>query len=283
MTGVELGIVTDSASELSVEMAAEWGVGMVPLYITLDGQRYRDRVELSPEALVAALRRGAQPTTSPPEIEDFVEVYRRYLKHYDYLISIHLSGALSETVQRAQAAAEQVAPHRIRVIDSRAVSGGLGALVLQAAEWIREGRELEEVLQGVEEIRERSRFFFTVADLEHLVRGGRLPRVGQALGEWLGLRPMLTMEKGRLKLLRPVRDGNQPQALAQAVARSFPGRALRVTITVADTSREPVEAIKQALTASGARIEKGRVTRMGGVAGSHTGPGALAVHAYPVS
>jgi fatty acid-binding protein DegV len=97
---------------------------------------HKDWQELTPDALYQAMRAGAEPVTEPPSVEDFAEVYERYLQVYDRLLSLHVSGELSKTVERAREAALKVAPTRIRVVDSGMVSAGLGAMVLRAVEML---------------------------------------------------------------------------------------------------------------------------------------------------
>jgi fatty acid-binding protein DegV len=95
---VDLGLVTDSAADLSPKVLQEEAVGLVPICVQFWGRRYKDWQELTPDALYQAIRAGAEPVTEPPGVEDFAEVYERYLQVYDRLLSLHVSGELSKTV-----------------------------------------------------------------------------------------------------------------------------------------------------------------------------------------
>lgn len=278
---MELGIITDSSSDLSLALADEWGVGVVPIYVHLDGQKYRDGKDLSAEKLYRAMHAGLHPSTEPPSVQDFATLYERYLQHYDQLLSIHLSGELSLTAQNAEEATRQLGTNRIRVIDTKLVSGGLGAVVLRAAELLREGAEEAQILAEVLRMQQSGAIFFSVADLSSLVRGGRLPKAGEVIGNWLGLRPVLTMEKGRIRLQRPVRQDHVPAAMAQAVTDVLKGQRIRVTIAHAEAEESWVEGVKQMLQQKTV-LQKGRITRMGPVVAAHTGLGTLGVYAYPV-
>ncbi len=280
MGGVELGLVTDTAADLSPKVLQEEAVGTVPIYVHLMGRKYKDWQELTPDALYQAIRAGAEPVTEPPAVEDFVEVYERHLKVYDRLLSIHVSGELSKTVERAREAALRVAPNRIRVVDSGMVSAGLGAMVLRAVEMLKKGADEEEIVREMERLK-RSSLYFSVADLSHLARNGRLPRFGEVVGNLLGLRPILRIEKGHIRFLKVARENSVPEALARLVLDEFQGRTARITIAHTDAKSEWVDGLKRALEGA-LRLERGRITRSGATIAANVGLGALAVHAYAV-
>jgi DegV family protein with EDD domain len=278
MGGVDLGLVTDSASDLSPKVLQDQAVGLVPVYVHVGGRRYKDWQELTPDALYQAIRAGAEPVTEPPSVEDFAEVYERHPKVYDRILSIHVSGELSKTVDRARQAALQVAPTRIRVVDSGMVSAGLGAMVLRAVEMLKRGAEEEEVVREMERMK-RSSLYFSVADLSHLARNGRLPRFGEVVGNLLGLRPILRIEKGHIRFLKVARENAVPEALAGLVLGEFRGRVARITIAHTDARSEWLDSLKRNLE-SALRLERGRITRSGATIAANVGLGALAVHAY---
>jgi DegV family protein with EDD domain len=278
MGSVDLGLVTDSASDLSPKVLQDEAVGLVPVYVHVGGRRYKDWQELTPDALYQAIRAGAEPVTEPPSVEDFAEVYERHLKVYDRILSIHVSGELSKTVDRARQAALQVAPTRIRVVDSGMVSAGLGAMVLRAVEMLKRGAEEEEVVREMERMK-RSSLYFSVADLSHLTRNGRLPRFGEVVGNLLGLRPILRIEKGHIRFLKVARENAVPEALAGLVLGEFRGRTARITIAHTDAKGEWLDSLKRNLE-SALRLERGRITRSGATIAANVGLGALAVHAY---
>ncbi|ADW21944.1 DegV family protein [Thermus scotoductus] len=277
---VELGLVTDTAADLSPRFLEEEAVGLVPIYVHLGGRRYKDWQELTPDALYQAIRAGAEPVTEPPGVEDFAEVYERYLQIYDRVLSLHVSGELSKTVDRAREAALKVAPTRIRVVDSGMVSAGLGAMVLRAVEMLRKGAEEEAVVREWERLKHSS-LYFSVADLSHLARNGRLPRLGEVVGNLLGLRPILRIEKGHIRFLKVVREGAVPEVLARLVLEELQGKPARITIAHTDAKSEWIEGLKKSLEGA-LRLERGRITRSGATIAANVGLGAIAIHAYSI-
>lgn len=181
-------------------------------------------------------------------------------------------------MEQAREAALKVAPTRIRVVDSGMVSAGLGAMVLRVVEMLKGGAEEEEVVREMERMK-RSSLYFSVADLSHLARNGRLPRFGEVVGNLLGLRPILRVEKGPIRFLKVARESAVPEALARLVLEEFRGRAARITIAHTDAKAEWIEGLKRALEGA-LRLEWGRITRSGATIAANVGLGALAVHAY---
>jgi len=121
-------------------MAEEMGVTIVPLQVIFGDEAYREGVDITPEEFYERLATSRQlPTTSAPSVGDFQEVYERLLGEADGIVSIHISGKLSATIQAAETARQSVAkPERIEVIDSQAISMGMGFVIMEAAEAARE-------------------------------------------------------------------------------------------------------------------------------------------------
>ena len=143
----KIAIVTDSTADLTPEMVEEMGVTIVPLRVIFGNEAYREGVEISTEEFYERLVKSRQlPTTSAPSVGDFQEVYERLLKDVDSILSIHIGGKLSATVQAAETARQLVAkPERIEVVDSQMVTVASGFAIMDAADAIRAGAKLTEV------------------------------------------------------------------------------------------------------------------------------------------
>jgi len=137
-----IAIVTDSTCDLPEDIANRLGVVSVPLAVTIDGHTYRDGVDMTALEFYRRMRAARElPKSSQPAVADFVATYERLLEHHEGIVSLHIAGALSGTVQAAAVAAQAVDPARIRVIDSCKVSVGSGLLVEAVAEAIRAGAD----------------------------------------------------------------------------------------------------------------------------------------------
>jgi DegV family protein with EDD domain len=191
-----IGLVTDSTTDLPEDEAIRLGVIAVPLTLTLGDEEYLDGVDITLDGFVQRILAGTGvPRSSQPAVADFAQTYRRLLECREGVVSVHIAGAMSGTVQAARAAAREVDPQRIRVIDSCLVSIGAGLLVDAVGEAIAAGADLDEVERVAEQVKGEIRIFGTVASLDFAVRGGRLsPRLARTLTR-LHLAPIITFDE----------------------------------------------------------------------------------------
>lgn len=151
-------IVTDSTAYLSPDIVQELGVTVVPCHIQIGARTYLDGVDLD-EATFAhlAYEQGLGVSTEPPTVEDFLEVYKDLNRDSADIISIHVSGALSETVENAaQAAGGLLGRCQISVIDAQTVSIGLGILVESAARAAAAGQSADDIVRLIRGLIPRS-------------------------------------------------------------------------------------------------------------------------------
>jgi DegV family protein with EDD domain len=193
--------VTDSTSYLPGDVAAANQIQLVSLYVVFGGERTVREADITDyDAFFEELRGAEQlPTTSQPSIGDFIEVWGPILARGDDVVSIHISGGISGTVQSAQQAAEQLerdgkGGERVQVIDSATSAGGLGLVALAGARAARRGASAEEVAAAVHEAREALKMWFAIDTLEFLKRSGRIGAASAWLGSTLRIKPILTLE-----------------------------------------------------------------------------------------
>ncbi len=212
-------IVTDSACDLPQAACDELNIEVVPLTIRFGEREYVDRKELSTEAFWRELESSSVlPETAAPSVGAFEEVFRRISDDgADGIVCINLSGRLSATMQSAQVAAKALdGKTPIEIIDSKSASMGIGNLVLYAARRARDGASVEEIVQEVEDRRDRQKVFATLDTLEYLRKGGRIGSAQAMFGSMLSIKPVITVADGvvephgrvrtRSKALRMVLD-----------------------------------------------------------------------------
>jgi DegV family protein with EDD domain len=191
-----IALVTDSTIDLPESLAFRMGVVAVPLTLTLGEEEYLDGVDITLDEYVQRIEGGtAVPRSSQPAVADFVQTYRRLLEYREAVVSVHVAGATSGTVEAARAAARQVDPARVRVIDTCAVSVGAGLVVEAVAEAIAAGAELDEVVAAGERARHDTRLVGTVASLDFAVRGGRVSPVLAGTLARLRLAPIIVFDE----------------------------------------------------------------------------------------
>jgi hypothetical protein len=191
-----IALVTDSTTDLPEEEAFRLGVVAVPLTLSLGTAEFLDGVDISADGFVDRILSGSDvPRSSQPAVADFVQTYRRLLEYREGVVSVHIAGAMSGTVQAARAAAREVGPERVRVIDSCLVSIGAGLLAEALGEAIAAGADLDELERVAERVKREIRIFGTVASLDFAVRGGRLsPTMARTLAR-LHLAPIIVFDE----------------------------------------------------------------------------------------
>ena len=204
-----LRIATDSTADVPPGLALDLQIAVVPCQVFWGEEVYRDGVDLQPQEFYQRLARSADlPKTSQPPMNRFVETYRRLLdvEGGEAVLSIHVAGNLSGTVNGAWAAAQTLSdPSQIEVIDSGQISLGLGWAVIEAAQMAQSGFSREDVSRAVHGMLPRLRAAAMIDTLENLYKGGRISQVTAALGTVLRVKPLIRIERGRVEVMERVR------------------------------------------------------------------------------
>jgi len=190
-------IVTDSGVDLDLTPDEQRGLNIrvVPLIVNLEGQTYREGVDITIDEFYQRLAETeALPTTSQPSPGDFAAVYRELAAVDPTILSIHISSGLSGTLNSARTAAESVPEARVTLVDTKTLWAGAGWQVEAAARALRAGWPLEAVLAMVKKIQEQTHTFFTLKDLKYLIHGGRISHMKGLIASALDLKPMIGVE-----------------------------------------------------------------------------------------
>ena len=195
-----VAVVTDTTAYLPSELIHEHGIGRISLYVSWEERSERESDMSDLDAFYERLREAQRPpTTSQPSIGDFLEIYEPLVMAGQDVVSIHLSGGISGTVEAARQAAVQIAERwgsgRVTVIDSASICGGLALVVLGAVGAAARGGDAEQVAQRARDAREEMKMWFALDTLEYLRRGGRIGGASAWLGSVLRVKPILTLEE----------------------------------------------------------------------------------------
>ncbi len=196
-------ILTDTGMDthLSADELTDLKISTIPQLIMFEGRSYRSGVDMTQEELLDLLTKpNCYPTTSLPSVGDFAETYRRMAKVDPDILSIHVSGVLSGTYQAAVAAADMVPEANVTVVDGRSVSLVLGWQVAAAGWALRMGWSKQRIVDLITRIGQRSRVFFTMKELRHLIRGGRVSHLRGMLASALQIKPVLGIDPVNGKL-----------------------------------------------------------------------------------
>ncbi len=270
-------IVYDSTSDLPADGAGRGTWRMVPLTVTFGSESFRDYVDLDAPSFYRRLAASpVAPTTSQPPPEAFAEAYRDLLERHDQVLSLHVAGTLSGTVESARLAAREF-PERVHVRDTLTVSIGLATRVRVVQSMLDAGTTLDDVDRYLDGAEARTCVRFAVGTLEYLQRGGRIGRGSALVGGMLSVKPITGIENGQVVPVRRVRGARRviPALVAELEAFVPAGGGGRLAITHSAVPEE-AEALRAALRSARPELAFDGVSELGPVVGTHAGPGTIA-------
>ncbi|MCV7191534.1 DegV family protein [Mycolicibacterium brumae] len=266
-------VVTDSSARIPPELAAAYGIRVVPLHILVDGEDLRDGLDAVPSDI-----HDRPASTSGPSPAELEAVYRQALDDSggDGVLAAHLSAKLSGTCGTAQRVAEQLGA-QVTVVDSGSVAMGLGFVALAAARAAADGADLPAVAAAAQRTADGADGFIVVQQLDNLRRSGRIGGAAAWLGTALSLKPLLRVEDGNLVLAQRIRTASRAIAvMVDRVCESAGERPVSLAVhhvANPDGARELADNLAQRLPAAEAPV----VSELGPVLGLHVGAGALGV------
>lgn len=278
-------IVIDSAIDLPAEFEKKYNIDVIPLWVSLDGHFFRDRLDLPKPEFYR--RVAADPSmvlkTSQPAPGEIKTVLNKALERGSQVILFTLSSRLSGTFQNALAAIKLLPPEarqRITVIDTLNVSGGSGLLVMKAVEWLESGLGVEETTVRVEYIRPAVLSLGYIETLDYAVRGGRLPVALNRLSKLFHLKVLPQFSDGRLvKAGIMIGSRNKVSRVVKRFVKKL-NLGKSYWLGIVDTGEPKVSAaLKTELEKSGLKI--GRLFQVIGspTLGAHAGPGTFCLFA----
>ncbi len=283
---VAVAVVTDSTADLPPELVRSHDILVVPLAVIFGKDTLRDGVDIKPRDFYQLLASSDDhPQTQPPPEPEFYENYYNLIADQD-IISVHISGRMSETANHARAAAmrgsrsfDHLPPERqdiaLEVVDTQTVSIGVGLLALFAARMAQRELKVFAIAQRLRAIAPRLHMLFAVDTFDYLVKGGRIGKARATVGKLLGIKPILGVTKGEVTAVDRVRGGRQvhPRIVDLLAKAVDPKRPVIVAVAHA---RAPVWADRlRVLIEQRFDVREMILTDIGPVVGTHTGPGCV--------
>lgn len=268
-------LLVDTASDISIHNTDN--IRVVPLSVTINDKTYLDGYELGHEEFYEMISsKETFPKTSQPAPQVYVEAFEEAKEAGDTLLCILLSSGVSGTYQSAVLAKSIVEYDNIYIIDSLTGAYGIKLLVDEALKLIKEGKTIEEIVEAVEDLKERTRIFLSVDTLDYLCRGGRLDKKSAVIGNLVKMKPIITVTReGTIgvasKAVGIVRAINSLIDIVnnEGVDTDYP------FYTIVTTGSSNVERLEKKLAANGTTVT-GR-DQLGPVVGTHVGPEGFGV------
>lgn len=276
-----VAVVTDSTASLPRELAAIRGIGVVQMQVRIGGA-VDDESRVAMDDLLPALREGAEVATGPPDPGAFFWAYQDAISRgATAIVSVHISGKQSQTLQNAREAAGSVGVP-VHAVDSRTTGTSLGYAALAAAQVARAGGSAATVTRAAEQSAERSTALFYVDTLEYLRRGGRIGAASAWIGSALSIKPLLTVRDGQVAPLARARGASR--AIRRLTKTALDGAPAVTDLAVEhfdaeDQARALLDELKRRLP----EINECFLTQTSATVGVHVGPGSLGITLSPAT
>lgn len=273
-------IVTDSTSDLPAELLKDQPVVTLPLQVIWGNRTYLDGIDIHTQDFYKRLAtEKVMPSTSQVTPEAFKTVYADLLeKGYD-ILSIHISGKLSGTLDSAIQAKSAFPGAKIELVDSNSTSLAMGFQVISAARMAGINASIEECKTVAEKASRQTGVYFVLKTLEFLHRGGRIGGAQAFLGTMLNFKPLLELRDGRIEAVERVRTMNKViDRMLDLVEQKLQTETgpIRLGVVHADAANEAellLERARKRFTQT--VVTETIISTVGPVLGTHSGPGAL--------
>jgi hypothetical protein len=202
-THPRIALVSDTACNLPRSIIDKYNIHLIPFNVILQNTKYLDGYTISKDQFYDRLKNNnILAKTSQPAPAYFKKMYTSLLKHYDAVLSIHLSSPTSGAYQAAKNSAKEF-DERVQVVDSKNITVGEGLMVKKAAEMIEQGLAFKEIINRLKALRNNLQLFVSVPDVDTLMQSGRVSKAKGWLAKLLKVKPLITVNKAGV----PVRSG----------------------------------------------------------------------------
>jgi len=278
----KIAIVTDSTSAISQTEAANLGnVFVVPITVNINGQSYREGIDITNDEFYSTLATLKKlPTTAPPTPQEMIDQYDKLgADGYDEIFSIHLTSGITGFVNNLKIITKDYQKATIHVYDSHVTVQALGYMVKYASKMANDGLSGSEILDNLNKMRDSLDEYFVVNDLKNLVVGGRLTNAAAFAGSILKIKPVLTLNDkysieaiDKIRTLKKARSYIEDKFKAAYEQSKFP---LHVLLT-GTNNQEAINEWKDEMVSKypNATFESGQI---GPVVGTHIGSDAFVI------
>lgn len=275
---MSIKITSDSTCDLSPALLSKYDISVLPLYVTVGEQTFRDGVDVNPTDIFAYVtEHGTLPSTAALNIADYQELFSQLSPKHDAVIHINISSEFSSCHQNARIAAEDF--DNVYVVDSRNLSTGHGLVVIEAALSASRGEAAEDIVAYLNDLTSRVEASFVVDKLDYLAKGGRCSSVTALGANLLKLKPCIEVADGTMKVGKKYRGAFSkvlPEYVKDRLSERQDVSYDRVFVTHTYCTKEIVTNVKDAVSQYGNFAEMLETTA-GCTVSCHCGPNTLGV------
>ena len=270
-------VVTDSTSDMPRDLAAQYGITVIPQKVIFGTEELRDGVDIGGDEFYRRVSGSATlPTTSQASAGEFKELYESIAEGADGIVSVHVSGALSGTVNSARSGGDQAEIScPVEVVDSTQAGMGTGLIAIAAARAANDGGDLQAVVSAAENAVSRCETYVLLDTLEYLQKGGRVGKARAMVATLLSIKPMIILREGVVDELGKERTHKKGMRRLQRVTEDFaPLDELCVNYTTTPDEAQAFANQLQGLLPEG---KEPLLAQIGPAVGTYTGPSAIGI------
>jgi DegV family protein with EDD domain len=281
-------VIADSCASLPDDFYAKYGITMIPYYVNIGKESFRDLVDMSRQRFLDHMRIATElPKSANPGAGDYLEAFKAAAAHTKDLVAVCMTSLGSGAYQAAnlakQMALQELPGTRIEVVDSRNVSMGHGWMVLEAARAARAGATLDGILATLRRMIPVTRMLQTADTLKYLYMGGRIGRAKHLVGSLLNIKPIIGMEDGVIVAAGQERSRQSVYRRMMELIADKVGRGGQIKAAIVHAGDEAAAAaLSQKLTENFECVEL-LTTELSCALAVHTGPGTVGVCYFPVA
>ncbi|MBO5884561.1 MAG: DegV family protein [Clostridia bacterium] len=280
----KIRIVTDSNSGILQSQAKEFGIYVIPMPFTINGEEYLEEITISQEEFYNHLASGADVKTSQPSQYYLEELWDQELNEYDEILYIPMSSGLSATCKNAKNYAEKY-QGKVQVVDNLGISVTQKESVFRAIELVKQGKNAKEIKELLEQSKKVASIYITMGVLKYLKKGGRITPAAALLGDLLKLKPILSSRGGSFEKFAVAMSMIQAKKkILQQIKKELETEFLQeyeqgnICVSVAHTQNEQeAQKFKEEIQKEFPNLEFHFVDPLALSVSCHIGPGALAV------
>jgi DegV family protein with EDD domain len=271
----KIALITDSASDINSELIKKYNIHVLPFKIIFSDKEYKDGVDITPSMLYEKLPTEI-PTTSLPSISEFTELLEKLKSDgYTHAIIITISNCFSGTFNAARLASESVSDITTFVFDSLTLTMSEGAMVLETAALIEEGKSFNEITNELPTIRKKIDVFFTLDTLTYLKKGGRIGKVAGTIAEALNIKPIITIKDDGFHTYSKVRGTKQSISKLSNILNDYLAKGKCKVWIMNGDAPDKADLLYNAIKNSDNLVECTLGGMIGPALGVNTGPGLV--------
>jgi DegV family protein with EDD domain len=269
-------IFADTTSSLTIPEYEQYGIKPIPLSIIQGEVAKQELFEISYDEFYKSQRAGVKYTTTQPSPEIYQKCFKPIIEAGDEAIAILLSGEISNTVNTANIAVETMGTDKISIVDSKATGFSMISMALKAKEMASAGASRAEIVQALEDMRNRTRIYIIVESLRYLYEGGRLSGAQALIGSVIQIKPIIWFDnQGKLVTFEKARTLKTAKSRTfELVQECIPLGVEKIALHYGDNREEALEYTAKLEEITGSTVP---VIQISPVLGAHVGPDILGV------